>query len=232
MSSPPRPEGLPAEGPRPEGLPFEGPRPEGLPLEGPRPEGLRERKKAKTRWTIQEHALRLFAEQGYEATTVEQIAEAAEVSPSTFFRYFPSKEDVVVRSEYDSLIVSALRGIAPDAPPVDAFRQAVRAAFEGFDPGDLARASARARLVLSVPALRARQLQAAAGTHTAMCAELASRTGRDPRDLAVETFAAAVIGAMLPAVGRWAANPSENLPDLLDAALTQLAAGLPLGGTP
>jgi AcrR family transcriptional regulator len=85
------------------------------------------------------------------ATTVERIAEAMEVSPSRFFRYFPSKEDLVVRSGYDSPIVSALRGIAPGAPPVDAFRRAVRAAFEGFDPDDLARASARTRLALSVP---------------------------------------------------------------------------------
>jgi transcriptional regulator GlxA family with amidase domain len=53
--------------------------------------GLRERKKTKTRAAIREHALRLFREQGYEATTVEQIAEAAEVSHSTFFRYFPTK---------------------------------------------------------------------------------------------------------------------------------------------
>ena len=71
--------------------------------------GLRERKKQKTRWAIQEHALRLFAEQGYEATTVDQIAAAAEISPSTFFRYFPTKEDLVIEDEYDALLVEGLR---------------------------------------------------------------------------------------------------------------------------
>src|SRR5262252_2552636 len=66
--------------------------------------GLRERKKQKTRWAIQEHALRLIAEQGYDATTVDQIAAAAEISPSTFFRYFPTKEDLIIEDEYDAVL--------------------------------------------------------------------------------------------------------------------------------
>jgi AcrR family transcriptional regulator len=65
------------------------------------PTGLRERKKAKTRAAIQAHALRLFAKQGYDETTIDQIADAAEVSQSTFFGYFPTKEDVVLHDRFD-----------------------------------------------------------------------------------------------------------------------------------
>jgi AcrR family transcriptional regulator len=194
----------------------------------PRPEGLRERKKAKTRWAIQEHALRLFVQQGYETTTVEQVAEAAEVSPSTFFRYFPTKEDVVVRGEYDPLIIALFREISPDTPLIDTFRQAIRAAFGEFTPAEFERISIRARLIFSVSALRAKQLQIAVDTHAMICMEVASRTGRDADDFAVQTFAAAVIGVMAGAIIRWAGDPSEKLPELMDTALAQLSAGLPL----
>ena len=82
--------------------------------------GLRERKKAKTRAAIREHALRLFRERGYSATTVEQIAAAAEVSPATFFRYFPTKEDVVLWDEYDALIWEMLDQRPGDESPLQA----------------------------------------------------------------------------------------------------------------
>ena len=95
--------------------------------------GLRERKKQKTRWAIQDHAMRLFAEQGYEATTVDQIAAAAEISPSTFFRYFKTKEDVVVQDEYDAVITDGLRDLDPAGPPMTAIRTVMGAALRGMD---------------------------------------------------------------------------------------------------
>src|SRR5215467_5528655 len=98
-------------------------------LSSPPAQGLRERKKAKTRAAIQQHALRLIQEQGYEATTIEQIAEAAEVSPSTFFRYFPTKEDVVLYDDLDPLLFAAFEAQPAELNPIQAMRCALREVF-------------------------------------------------------------------------------------------------------
>src|SRR5690348_1119169 len=99
--------------------------------------GLRERKKQKTRWLIQEHALRLFNEQGYEQTTVDQIAAAAEISPSTFFRYFKTKEDVVLEDEYDPLLLRLLATAPAELHPVTALRRILDQAFKDMSAADL-----------------------------------------------------------------------------------------------
>src|SRR5258706_12446875 len=80
------------------------------------PAGLRERKKLKTKEAIQREALRLIAAQGYAETTIEQIAAAAEISPSTFFNYFPTKEDVVLFDRYAPMIFSMMSSIPPSQP--------------------------------------------------------------------------------------------------------------------
>src|SRR6266498_3915695 len=87
-----------------------------------RPASLRDRKRARIKRMLQAEALRLFAEKGYEGTTVEDIADAAAISPRTFFRYFPSKEDVVVWDEYDPLALELLESRADDEPLAEAFR--------------------------------------------------------------------------------------------------------------
>jgi AcrR family transcriptional regulator len=90
--------------------------------------GLRERKKLRTRETIVEVALRLFASQGYDETTVAQIAEEAEISPSTFFTYFPAKEDVVF-DRYDAgirVLAEHIEHRSPSQTTVEAFDSFIR----------------------------------------------------------------------------------------------------------
>src|ERR1700735_778309 len=97
------------------------------------PSGLRERKKARTRATIRAEALRLFREQGYHATTVEQIAAAAEVSPSTFFRYSPTKEDVVLQDDMEPLLAEAIEHQPPELGVVAAVRASLRTVISNLD---------------------------------------------------------------------------------------------------
>src|SRR5215218_9678164 len=117
--------------------------------------GLRERKKAKTRAEIQRQALRLFRERGYEETTVSQIAEAAEVSESTFFRYFPTKEDVVLWDEFDPLIFEAFKKQPPEMGPIRALRESIRDVLSGTSAAEKADLLGRLEVLMSVPPLRA-----------------------------------------------------------------------------
>ena len=116
--------------------------------------GLRERKKARTRIAIQRQAIRLFLDQGYAGTTVEQIA-AAGVSPSTFFRYFPTKEDVVVGDDYDRLMLDAFRAQPRELTPVRAVR-AVRAAIRQLARKPMARSIGGSLPTEPQPGLRRR----------------------------------------------------------------------------
>ncbi|GII29797.1 acyl-CoA-like ligand-binding transcription factor [Planotetraspora mira] len=190
---------------------------------------LRERKKAKTRRTIQEQALRLFAERGYEATTVEQIAEAAEISPSTFFRYFPTKEDVVIQDDYDPLLIAAIVRQPADLSPLPAVRAAFRTALDELSPEELEQTLFRLKLSLSVPAVRVRTAEGLFSTIDGLAQAVAERSGADQDSPAVRTFVGAVMGAMLPAIFSWVEQEgATSLPDLIDESLGYLEAGLPI----
>jgi AcrR family transcriptional regulator len=194
--------------------------------------GLRERKKARTRASIREHALRLFREQGYSGTTVEQIAQAAEVSPSTFFRYFPTKEDVVLQDDFDLRAIGAFESQPPGLSPVAAFRAAAVAMFAALSEEDLARFQETSALAFSVPEIRARAMDELARTIGVIAEAAARRSGRDRNDFAVRNLAGAIVGVIMAATlpwSDWAQEPS--MPDMLgriDAALAHLEAGLPL----
>ncbi len=192
------------------------------------PPGLRERKKARTREAIRDHAFRLFGEQGYAATTVEQIAEAAEVSPSTFFRYFPTKEEVALADDIDPLFLEAFRAQPPELSQIGAIRSAVRTVLDETPSEVLERDRARQRVVLGTPELRARMLDQTIVTLRLLAEVVAERAGRRPDELVVRTFAGAVIGAALAAFAASLDDPGADILELTDAALAQLEAGLEL----
>jgi AcrR family transcriptional regulator len=189
--------------------------------------GLRERKKARTRAAIREHALRLFRKQGYDATTVEQIAEAAEVSPSTFFRYFPTKEDVVLQDDMELLWMDVFLSQPAEMGPIAALRTAVRAAFEGMGAVELAQLRETMDMATAVPAVRARMLAEFARTTQVIAQAVAERTGKDAGDFEVQTLAGAVVGIAMAA---WFDQPDdlEGFGAKLERGLALLEAGLPL----
>ena len=120
----------------------------------------------------------LFRSQGYEATTVEQIAEAAEVSPSTFFRYFPTKEDVVIHDALDPLLFAAFVEQPPElSPHPGPARPRWLDVFGALTPDELALELERQELITSVPELRARMLDDLATTFRGFAEALAARIG-------------------------------------------------------
>ena len=197
-----------------------------------RQDGLRERKKARTRASIREHALRLFREQGYHKTTVEQIAAAAEVSPSTFFRYFPTKEDVVLQDDMDTRMIEAVERQPAELAPLTAVRAAVREAFASYTAADLDQITETAALTVTVPEVRARAMDEFARTISVVSDALAKRAGRPADDLAVRTVAGAIIGVIMSITMPWDgwSDPQtiEGTFQRIDQALGLLEAGLPL----
>jgi AcrR family transcriptional regulator len=184
---------------------------------------LRERKKQKTRWLIQEQALRLFKEQGYEQTTVDQIAAAAEISPSTFFRYFKTKEDVVLEDDYDPILLDLLAKAPKDLGPIAALRHALRQAFGAIDAAERARIFERTKLTLSVPALRMRTLDSLTGQFDMIGGALAARLGLTTDDFRLRVLAGAFFGVALASVLTWVeGGGKEDFADLLDRALAEL----------
>ena len=197
-----------------------------------RPDGLRERKKARTRASLREHAFRLFREQGYQATTVEKIAAAAEVSPSTFFRYFPTKEDLVLQDDMDTRLMAAFEQQPPGLGPIAAVRAAVRQVLDSYTGADLEIIRESTRLSMTVPEIRARALDEFARAIGAMTETVAKRAGRPTDDLAVRTVAGAIMGVVMSITMPWdgwsEGHGFEDAFERIDEALALLEAGLPL----
>lgn len=189
------------------------------------PLGLRERKKIKTRQAIRTATYALIEEQGYDATTIEQIADRAEVSPSTVFRYFPTKEDIVLTDEYDPLVEDLLRSRPADEPVLESVRWAIRKSLAmqvaGTPDYEQDKMKLRTGLMVSVPTVRSRAMESMSATGRLMCRALAERTGRDEDDLEVRVYAMGLMSALLEAMIYWGERDYRD--DLLDVVDRTLA---------
>jgi AcrR family transcriptional regulator len=189
--------------------------------------GLRERKKQRTRQAIVDAAFTLFAERGYDGTTVADIAEAAEVAPRTFFSYFPSKDDVVFHDfeEKHAMVASWLRDREPGTNAIDALRAGIARTIGELDPAHLSEKRLRKRLVRENESLAAHSDHLKGRFGELLAEAVAEDLGDAPGDLRPRLVAAATtatIGVMedLPD------DNSEHSVETIDSLLAFLRGGL------
>jgi AcrR family transcriptional regulator len=187
--------------------------------------GLRERKKARTRADLTEAALRQFTQRGFDETTIEDIVDACEVSPRTFFRYFDSKEDVVI-GFYDDL--------GEELQELIAARPADESPFAAMYQERRARVCAVSQLAFATAPIRARLLDKHARWENGLTRVLAERlevdADTDPRPRLV---AAVSLAAFSTAVKAWVADGGRgNLSKLVSSNLRAVEVGLDLDKAP
>ncbi|MEV6806850.1 TetR family transcriptional regulator [Streptomyces sp. NPDC051132] len=167
-------------------------------------ETLRERKKRRTRESLLRAALELFTTQGYERTTIDEIAEAVDVSQRTFFRYFAGKEDAAfaVQEMTEAAFVAAVRGRPPHETPMEALRQAFLESFDAIrdtveEVVPVGLHLRMCRTVEATPALLAAHLRRSAATEETIARLLAEREGVDVDADPRPRLAVAVFGGVL-----------------------------------
>ncbi|MFJ9441047.1 TetR family transcriptional regulator [Kitasatospora sp. NPDC101235] len=190
------------------------------------PLSLRERKKLKTRQTIRREAYRLISEQGYDNTTVEQIAAAAEVSPSTFFRYFATKEDLVLSDEYDPAVIAALLERPADEPFLESCRGAMANLIHELLQHEREELFTRMRLITEVSALRAALHRGDNNPQELFLTVLTRRAGVEEPTYEMRVTAAAITAATAEALLQWAAGGGrEDIASLIDQTFALLGSG-------
>jgi AcrR family transcriptional regulator len=183
--------------------------------------GLRERKRARTRRFIQEQAMRLFLEHGYDATTVADVAAAAEVSSMTVFRHFPLKEALVLSDDYDALMVQRIQERPASEPLMPRLRSGLMQALDEVLVADRELLLTRTRFVLATPALRARLWETQYATQKALVAALLGDTSDPEQEFRVWVSTGVCLAAATAAVMRWAEDDGRpDLRELTERALT------------
>ena len=195
--------------------------------------GLRARKRLTAMRRIQHTAFELFEREGFEGVTIERIAAAAEVSPSSVYRYFGTKEQLVLWDEYDPAAFQAFADELEHHPPLAAMRVAVARVGEAFFGSDRERIVRMVRFSYEEPSVKAAMLEQLEEAAQAIAAMVAHVHRRDPLDLEVQVFAKAVTGAIEVGFRHWYGQGFvQPLEEVIDRGLALLGEGLDLGSSP
>jgi AcrR family transcriptional regulator len=199
---------------------------------------LRERKKLRTRRALADAALRLFTEKGFGGTTLEEVAEEAEVSKSTFFRFFPAKEAAAIEAETElwTAYLTALAERELSGAILGELHQTLAEAVAGLGPGWDERFIATRRLIAGEPALLAYVEHYRAGVERQVTECLAGKLGLDPEDLRLLVLAELATTAFSVAGRHWVRHGGRGgraaLLERLDGAVRAIPASLDLSARP
>ena len=195
--------------------------------------GLRERKKRERRRCIEDAAIDLFEDNGFDGTTIEQIAAAADIAPRTFFYYFPTKEDVVLADYSTRLerIITELSERPKSEAPWIALQASFLAVATDYEAAqdDLVR---RFTIMASNATVYARSLQLQAGWEDELARVLYQRSSHEAEDLESRLLASAALACMRSSLRHWLlTGHTTALPALIQTCFEQLALGLATSGS-
>ncbi|MBB5790366.1 TetR/AcrR family transcriptional regulator [Jiangella mangrovi] len=176
-------------------------------------------KRLRTRARIAEHALDLFERQGFEATTITQIAAAAGVTEMTVFRHFSSKEQLLLDDPYDPVIAAAVGAQPLDWPPIARAIGGLRSAWEQLPEPEGETVRRRVRVVAEHDILRAAAWRTNATTERLISAQLI-QDGAEP--LRARVASGAILAALMAALYEWAGQQDRSLADAVMVALSTL----------
>lgn len=182
---------------------------------------LRQRQRAETRQRIQRQAIRLFAEQGYDATTVTEVAAAAGVAAMTVYRNFPTKEDLVLYDDFDQVAAATITDLPATGSLADRIARTMLATFDLATGSDRDFLLTRLRLMISTPALQARHLDSQYRLQEAVVTAIRAGSTDPALEFQARAAAGACLGIAHIALLRWASEDGESsLPDLFRDAFT------------
>lgn len=188
---------------------------------------LRERKRTAAMYRIQTAALDLFESRGFDEVTVEEIALATDVSASSIYRYFGTKEQIVLWDEFDPRLADLIGEAVAGAVPLEGVRRVVLAVLGELTAEDERRIARRTRLMMSAPSVEAASAALSYSAAEMIGDVLARQLGRPSADLEVQVFSHALIGGLLGMLHHWHGNGfTEPLRDALTRTFDIFEEGL------